>query len=186
MLLWTVSSSQSNPLLVTVRYGQVFATGILLVLRVARERGLVRARGPRLPPVTRPLTTCRHQSPPVTTRHQPSPPVTTPLTTSHHLSPPISSGERWFPLSARLRKGVGGTKMAPNERAPWFLVEITWRLAGKGSCLDPEHETNDWVIAFPLTLFIAAGRPARKRMRYGYELRPLVPLRRGCWGPGQP
>ena len=41
-------SSQSNPILVRVRYWQVFATYILLAPRVARKHGLVQARAPRL------------------------------------------------------------------------------------------------------------------------------------------
>ena len=45
---WTVSSSQSNPMVVTVRYGEVFATYIIWVPRVARKHGLVLAWEPFL------------------------------------------------------------------------------------------------------------------------------------------
>ena len=48
MLLWTVSSSQLNPIVPRVWYGQIFAPYMILVPRVVRKHGLVQAWGPRL------------------------------------------------------------------------------------------------------------------------------------------
>ena len=48
MLLWTVSSSHSNPTVVRVRYGQFFAPCIVLVPHVARCHSFVEARRPHL------------------------------------------------------------------------------------------------------------------------------------------
>ena len=48
IVLWVVSSSQSNSIVVRVRYGQVFDTHILLVPRVACKHSLVQAWRPCL------------------------------------------------------------------------------------------------------------------------------------------